>query len=279
MSFTSRPRLFNGVPYPREFSTQIPLSPNVGFPVWKPSIKPKLKPNYQTGRTCYAHAVAFALHNAMKRVVGRSGGYPKFEDILKQIIDDFGTEGAHIDPVLKKYTAIYRLRYKLLAGEEQARAAIAHGREIVASFSFSTKDENQANSRGQWDDFDDFFKRNPRGVLKSRDLGDHKTDKKSAHAVFLFDCEPSGLVFMNSWGEDWADGGYFRVANADVLGVKFFDVFAVQEDLKLEEIKAIIDQRREMGRQICKRWAPFTSKLLWEPGPKSRSNRGMPSSH
>ena len=44
---------------------------------------------------------------------------------------------------------------------------------------------------------------------------------------------------MNSWRNDWADGGFFRVQNANVLpGLKFFNVFWTEDDLSQEEKKA-----------------------------------------
>jgi RNA polymerase subunit RPABC4/transcription elongation factor Spt4 len=36
---------------------------------------------------------------------------------------------------------------------------------------------------------------------------------------------------MNSWGETWADKGFFRVQNAEVLQLEFFDVYWTLSDL------------------------------------------------
>ena len=37
------------------------------------------------------------------------------------------------------------------------------------------------------------------------------------HAVVLIRCHPNCLVFMNSWGQKFADGGFFRVRDGTVL--------------------------------------------------------------
>ena len=45
------------------------------------------------------------------------------------------------------------------------------------------------------------------------------------HAVVLIRCHPNCLVFMNSWGEVFGDGGFFRVENEKALhNMEFFDV-------------------------------------------------------
>ena len=44
------------------------------------------------------------------------------------------------------------------------------------------------------------------------------------------------MLLLNSWEEDWADRGFFRVENADVLGLKLIDVYWTEDDLKEEEI-------------------------------------------
>ena len=56
------------------------------------------------------------------------------------------------------------------------------------------------------------------------------------HAVVLTSFDSECLRLLNSWGEDWADMGFFRVENADVLGLKFIDVYWTEDDLKEEEI-------------------------------------------
>lgn len=59
------------------------------------------------------------------------------------------------------------------------------------------------------------------------------------HAVVLVRCEPSCLKFMNSWGQYWGDGGFFRIQNSDVLSdMKFFDVQWEENELEPNEKEA-----------------------------------------
>ena len=44
---------------------------------------------------------------------------------------------------------------------------------------------------------------------------------------------------MNSWGQGFADGGFFRVKDQSVLNdTKFYDVYWTRNDLKPSEIEA-----------------------------------------
>ncbi len=40
------------------------------------------------------------------------------------------------------------------------------------------------------------------------------------------------LRFMNSWGPQWAEGGFFKIADTNVLKLSYFDVFWYVSDLK-----------------------------------------------
>ena len=61
----------------------------------------------------------------------------------------------------------------------------------------------------------------------------------SGHAVVLIRCHPNYLVFMNSWGQKFADGGLFRVRDETVLhDMEFFDVYWEEGDLLPSKKKA-----------------------------------------
>ena len=65
------------------------------------------------------------------------------------------------------------------------------------------------------------------------------TETEGGHAVVLIRCDPDCLTFMNSWGTDWADGGFFRVKDQWVLNkTEFYDVYWTEDDLTDSEKEA-----------------------------------------
>ncbi|XP_020893175.1 uncharacterized protein LOC110232334, partial [Exaiptasia diaphana] len=48
----------------------------------------------QEGGTSYANASAAVLYLSMKRILGRQGGYPEFNDLRQELIDEYGEDGA-----------------------------------------------------------------------------------------------------------------------------------------------------------------------------------------
>jgi hypothetical protein len=184
------------------------------------------KAKEQQGGTCYANASAAVLHLAMQRILGREGGYPKFHKLRKEMVDAYGTHGADIRKVLQKICPKYRLRSQNVC-IKGAMEAVVKKRPVVATFHL-TGDE--------WKDFSNFYKTNPTGILTQNELDVRKRPtspppRTSGHAVVLTSYNSKCLTFMNSWGETWADKGFFRVQNAEVLQLEFFDVYWTLSDL------------------------------------------------
>ena len=178
----------------------------------------------QVGRTCYANAAATVLYLSMKRVLGREGGYPDFKDLLREIVDDFGSKGAKTFNVLQMMCRKYRLKCKQ-ADIMGALKAVSSSRPVVAIFRLT---------QPEWRSFKKFFKRNGKGILTKKEIdraARPPNAKVTGHAVVLTSFDSDCLRLLNSWGEDWADIGFFRVKNADVLGFEFIDVLWEKEDL------------------------------------------------
>ena len=76
-----------------------------------------------------------------------------------------------------------------------------------------------------------------------------KPDRRG-HAVVLMRCEPNCLMFMNSWGQSWGDRGFFRIKNAKVLDMEFFDVYWRDDDLLPIEKEAFKQKGTDIAKEI-----------------------------
>ena len=198
----------------------------------------------QRGGTCYANASAAVMHLAMKRIIGRYGGYPDFFELRANLIAKYGEDGASTKEVLEEICPKYRLRCQTVDAIG-AMEAISAKRPVVVTFHLTG---------AQWDQFDQFYKENPRGIL-TRSYLDSKRYSESepgGHAVVLTSYDADSLRLMNSWGDDWADQGFFRVQNSDVLGLKFVDVFWTLNDLRKREKKAYEQHGAEVAGKLLK---------------------------
>lgn len=234
----------------------------------------------QEGGTCYANASAAVLDLSMRRILGREGGYPDFYKLREEFINRFGTEGANTLLVLQEMCPKYRLHCE---GVDRAGAmkAIIAKRPVVTRF-WLTDDE--------WNSFGNFFKSNPTGILTKKEIditARPPNARTSGHAVVLTNFNSDCLRFMNSWGVGWAEQGFFKVQDADVLGLEFIDVFWTIKDLTEEEksyykkhgsqvARRLMDsyqslQRAEYKCPECSRPSPvmkFTGTLLQAKCPK-----------
>ena len=184
-----------------------------------------LKAPGEIGGTCYANSAATVLHLAMHRIVGRDGGYPKFQDLKNEMIEIYATEGNNTKEVLESMCPKYRLRVKE-RNFKQALCAVAGKRPVLATFELTGR---------QWDAFSMFFDSKPKGVLTKKELDKiynvQCPSDPGEHAVVLTSYQIKRLVFMNSWGCEWGDNGFFRVQNSEVLNCKFYYVYWKLSDL------------------------------------------------
>ena len=204
--------------------------------------------------TCYAFASAVVLHLAMQRIHGREGEYPSFDELKDEMIREHGKSRAYTCEVLKKICPKYRLHCRKV-NIKGAKQAIVKKRPVVAKF-YLTDDE--------WDAFENFYDTNPVGILTQNELDVRKRPtspphRTSGHAVVLTSYNSKCLTFMNFWGEEWADNGFFRVQNAEVLGdqLEFFDVYWELDDLTEKEQ----EKYRKYGSKLAKRLIEFLEGL------------------
>ena len=201
----------------------------------------------QVGGTCYANASAAVLHMAMRRILGREGRYPDFHELREEMIKEYGCDGANTKNVLIKMCKKYRLHSEEVKSKEAMEAAVQK-RPVVAIYDL-TDDE--------WQIFANFYKKNPAGILtqKELDFNQRPTNpppETEGHAVVLTSHNSKCLTFMNSWGQNWGDNGFFRVQNAEVLDMKFFDVFWRLDDLSEEEREYYHQHGSEVAEKLVK---------------------------
>ena len=214
------------------------------------------KATRQVGDTCYAEAAATVLHLSMTRIRGRVGGCPDFYTLKDEIVKEFDPknypDGVPTIRVLEKMCPKYRLRCKQVE-LKGAMLAVASSRPVVATFRLT---------ESKWDNFDDFYEENPKGILTKKEIDKTARSPKTqtenrekifGHAAVLTSFDSECLRLLNSWGDDWGDMGFFRVQKADVLGLKFIDVYWTEDDLKEEEIIYFKKHGSTVARQLMEK--------------------------
>ena len=199
----------------------------------------------QRGNAYYANACATVLYLSMKRIIGREGAYPSFQELRKECIRRFEREGADPLKVLQQMCSHYRLCWREVDFKD-ALEAVSLSRPVVASC-WLTEHE--------WDSFRKFFgdDRNRTGILTRKEIDLTVRPPNSptiGHSVVLTSFDRESLRFLNSWGEDWGDMGFFRVQNADVLGLKFIDIYWTKENLQKEEKNYFMKHGSDVSRKL-----------------------------
>ncbi|XP_062499789.1 uncharacterized protein LOC134177092 [Corticium candelabrum] len=201
----------------------------------------KFKPKQQRKGTCYANAIAAVFHLAMSRIVGREGGIPDFRKIRDCIIEKYDVEGATTVKVLESICPVYRLHFREV-DETGARQAINKRRPVVARFTISL---------GQRRKFSEFYRMEKKGILRKQNVTDRIFADPQGHAVVLTGCDSDCLTFMNSWGHEFADGGFFRVEDQNVLHqTTFYDIYWIEADLTQSEKDVYERKGIERSREL-----------------------------
>ena len=175
---------------------------------------------------CLLFAASTAIYLATRLIEGRSGGYPDVDEVLRGLqekwkVDELSNQ--QLELILKEYVKSYRLCYSRIETREALDPWFSK-QVVIGSFELT---ENQ------WERFEEFFERTPKGILTKVDLG-QPSGEIVGHAVVLASYDSSSLRFMNSWGKKM-DKGFFRIQNPEVLNMKFMRVYVDTEALSDDE--------------------------------------------
>jgi hypothetical protein len=200
----------------------------------------KAKNQGKTG-TCYAYAIAGIIVLASERVHGRAP--LDFNQIKNYIIQNYGEKegGGNVNKILMntKLLSEYRLRCREITRINDVIDILLNPnpRPLLATFYLSGK---------EWNSLAHFFEKFPGGILKKEDLVKYYNpnfeSQSGGHAIIIMGCyyiiEHNCRLFYfsiaNSWGESWANKGYFKAA-IDVTEFRFYDVYWTESDLSLKE--------------------------------------------
>ena len=197
----------------------------------------------QDKETCYANAAAAVVHLATKGMVGQDD--QDFFKLRRELITKYGEHGSRTRTVLEEFCPKYGLKCEVVDAFG-AMEAVSQKRPVVARFNLSG---------AQWDQFCQFYDENPKGILTRSYLDSklHSTSDPVGHAVVLTSYDAKSLRLMNSWGDGWADNGFFRVQNANVLPrLKFFDVVRNDDRLSKEEKEAYKQHGAEIAAKLMR---------------------------
>ena len=182
---------------------------------------------HEDAGTCYAHAIATVLRAAEQRIVGRQ--IEGHHSMVMRLIEKYGTSGAYGVEVLKAECPLMNLHYEE-SDASGAAEALNLGRALLLEFYLADDD---------WDEFTCFFRHNPCSILSS--LSSPPNSKYGeGHAVVIIGHDNHCWYIKNSWGDDFADGGCFKMSKSLLSEChhRFFDVFWYQHELNQNDLHA-----------------------------------------
>lgn len=195
---------------------------------------------------CWSHAIATAIYLSQSRIVGRH--VDDFLTIRQRLLNEFGYNGQNPASVMKRVLPRYKLHFSRVYPDDLGRIT-RNGRVCVAGFYLNGV---------QWYNFSKFFNDPQKKKLpitaadinrkpSAQELQGEELES-GGHAVVLTDANKEEWTFINSWGEQWADGGLFRV-QPGAFDVTFYDVFWYESDLSQREIRLFQERGQEaLGR-------------------------------
>ena len=182
--------------------------------------------------TCYAHAVATLVVDALRRLGVPAQSAPLRSTVLEELVARFGNEGAIVPTVLD-----WALRTYVRPHSDEAECEELETTDAVMEVLEQAEGKVVMDFRmscSQWAHFEAFFRAEPMGILSAGALGDPH-GRISGHAVVIEGSEDYShgganvpahhfWRFKNSWGGQHADAGFYHVARDALPGVRFFAI-------------------------------------------------------
>ena len=229
---------------------------------------------------CIEYAAAAAMYLELHRIPNRrGGGYPTVDELREELIQHFRSlNGKKYTDHLDSFAQMYRLKSQKVTYQDALEAA-SNMHFVIAVFSW-TKSEKRK--------FEKFFKYRPKGILRPNNLtnsgdgddsgddeedsGDDEEDsgddedsrrEEDRHAVVLTSFTSKFLRLMNSWGTEWADGGFFKIENSETLRkMEFIKIYFDKNRLTTEErtygaTKAATYLKNLQGIKLSEQTCPF----------------------
>jgi len=197
----------------------------------------------QYGGTCYANACATVLRAAESRIVGRK--VDTHDNLVKRIINKHGTNGGNTSMVLDEHCPGLCLRWQDIKGSA-AEKAIERGHPILLAFWIDDF---------KWSAFSSFFLREPLGTLTelpekswSEWFSSDRQVLKGHAVVITGHCKDSWHM-KNSWGDDFATKGFFKISKGCLCTMKhtFQHVFWYEKDLRASDLAAFKRRMTTIG--------------------------------
>lgn len=190
---------------------------------------------------------------SLSRIYGRIP--PTFEDIKNNLIQIYGEHGANTEQVLKNELPKYKLHYREI-NEIEAKEAILKGRPCIFTFYLD---------KIGWAKFSKFYRGNKGGKLTKEifdNINNYGSDTDGGHAVVFVKYGSNYLEFINSWGINWNNGGFFRVGYLKFFQkVRFFDVFWFLSDLTEQDKKNWESRNQQIIKDNLSRYKLFNYKI------------------
>ncbi|CAD8200800.1 unnamed protein product [Paramecium pentaurelia] len=224
----------------------------------------EFEPHQQNGGTCYANSIAAVYSIMISKIYKREGEYPGFFRIRDLLIQVYGTQGAKTFQVVEETCQDYRLQCRRLKTISQIKQALHQGRPIISRFVLcedqwkaDNMNKNQFNTNENQKGFIAFFNQNRKGILSS--VGPQSNKYLQGHSVVLISYTPEYYLFINSWGKQWGDNGYFKVKDLDVLGeMEFMEVFWDSNNLTESEKQQF---KQDTGQIITKFYKDYLNSI------------------